>query len=123
MDKKSDAWPGRYDFSRHKRIGSFTEITRAFVEDHTEYDTLDAYLAVYTMTPQQLMASPTPLALITARDDSVIPFSDFDGLAESGSVVSFLAPPHGGHCGFIRNWRLDSWAEAQALRLLAEHAG
>jgi predicted alpha/beta-fold hydrolase len=122
MDKKAAAWPGRYDFTRLKRIDSFTEITRAFVENHTEYDTLDQYLAAYTLTPPQLMASPTPLALITARDDSVIPFSDFDGLREHGAVLAYLATDYGGHCGFIQNWRFESWAETQALRMIELHA-
>ncbi|MDB5988221.1 MAG: alpha/beta fold hydrolase [Nevskia sp.] len=122
MDKKSAAWPERYDFTRHKRMTRFTELTRAFVEDHTEYATLDDYLAAYTLTPAQLIASPTPLALITARDDSVIPFADFDGLSKRGAVVSYQPTDHGGHCGFIRNWQLDSWAEAQALLLLQQHA-
>lgn len=122
MDKKAAAWPGRYDFTRLKRIDSFTEITRAFVEDHTEYDTLENYLAAYTLTPPQLMASPTPLALMTARDDSVIPLADFDGLSENDTVVSYLATDYGGHCGFIQNWRFESWAEAQALRMIEVHA-
>jgi hypothetical protein len=122
MDKKVAAWPQRYDFTRHKRLGSFVEMTRAFVEDHTEFDTLEAYLGAYTLTPAQLIASPTPLALITARDDSVIPFADFEGLGARGSIVSFQSTAYGSHCGFIHNWQLDSWAETQALRLLQQHA-
>lgn len=122
MDRKSAAWPGRYDFTRHKRLLRFTEITRAFVEDVTEFETLEDYLAAYTLTPAMLRTSPTPLAVITAQDDSVIPYADFAGIEARGAVVSFQAPARGGHCGFIKNWRLESWAEAQVLKLLARHA-
>ncbi len=122
MGKKATAWPGRYDFSQLRQLKSFTAITRAFVEAHTEFATLEDYISAYTLTPELLMASPTPLAIITAHDDSVIPIADFEGLREAGSMVSFQATAHGGHCGFIENWKLDSWAEAQVLRLLTLHA-
>ena len=55
-------------------------ITEKLVEEFTEYGTLDNSLAEYTLTPDMLMNSATPLALITARDDSVIPMCYFDGL-------------------------------------------
>jgi uncharacterized protein len=123
MDAKVAGWPGRFDFTRQKRLDNFIEITRAFVEDFTEYDTLDDYLARYTLSPAQLLASPTPLAVITAADDSVIPLTDFTGLAARGSVLGFEAPAHGGHCGFIENWRLHSWAERRALAYLGTVLG
>jgi predicted alpha/beta-fold hydrolase len=115
---KAGAWPGRYDFSALSKIDSFVEITREFVKDHTEYATLDAYLAAYTLRPPQLMASPTPLAILTAQDDTVIPFRDFDGLAARGSVLAFDAPARGGHCGFIENLALESWADRRVLELV-----
>lgn len=119
MDAKAAAFPGRYDFSRHRAIADFTEITRAFVEDHTEFETLDHYLAQYTLTPEMLMASTQPLAILTARDDSVCPPADFEGLEARGGVVAYAATARGGHCGFIQDWRLESWAEARVLELLA----
>ena len=122
LTAKKAAWP-EYDFSSYAHIKSFVEITREFVREYTEYGELDRYLEQYTLTPQMLMQSPAPLAVITSRDDSVIPFHYFDGLTAHGSVVSFLSTRHGGHCGFIEDLRLSSWAEARVLELLqgAEH--
>lgn len=122
MDAKAAAFPGRYDFSRHRRLRNFTEITRAFVEEHTEYGTLDHYLAQYTLTPAMLMASATPLAIITAEDDSVCPPQDFTGLEVRDGVVSYLPTARGGHCGFIQNWRLECWLDQPVLALLRTHA-
>lgn len=119
LDAKQRAWPGRYDFSAYRPLRNFVEITRRFVADFTEYPTLDDYLAQYTLTPAQLLASPTPIAVITSKDDSVIPFRFFDGLEAHGPVRAFLATDRGGHCGFIQNWRLQSWAEARVLQLLS----
>ncbi len=118
LEAKSRAWPGRYDFRGYLKLDSFVAITRKFVEDFTEYSTLEHYLGEYTLTPEILMRSPTPLAILTAGDDSVIPLHYFDGLTETGPIRAFIAAPHGGHCGFIKNWRMDCWAETRVLELL-----
>lgn len=119
LEAKAAAWPGRYDFSAHQRLDRFVDITRQFVKDQTEFDSLEDYLATYTLTPTMLMASPSPIAVITAQDDTVIPFRDFQGLEARGSVVAFEAPKRGGHCGFIENLALESWAEKRVLQWLA----
>ena len=107
---KKRAWPD-YEFSQFNRFTTFVEVTRAFVEGYTEWPDCDAYLASYTLTPAQLRDSPSPIALLTARDDSVIPIRDFEGLEPGSSIVAAHFTDHGGHCGFIRDWRLQSWAE------------
>lgn len=114
LQAKQAAWPGRYDFGDIWPLTSFTEITARFVERYTEYGKLERYLAEYTLTPELLKKSPGKLAIITAQDDPVVPFSDFDGLKDSPQL-RFLAPKHGGHCGFIENFRLRSWAEQRVL--------
>ena len=119
LDAKQKAWPERYDFSSYHQLRNFVGITERFVADFTDYETLHHYLAQYTLTPSMLMASPSPLAVITSRDDTVIPFQHFDGLSASGSMTAFLPTERGGHCGFIENWRMHSWAEARVLDLLA----
>jgi len=116
---KATAWPGRYDFGPYAELKSFVETTRRFVADFTSFPSAEDYLAAYTLTPQMLMASASPLALFTARDDSVIPFGDFAGLEARGSVVRYRATDHGGHCGFIENFALDCWTEKQVTELLA----
>jgi uncharacterized protein len=117
---KAAAWPQRYDFSDIWALTNFTEITRRFVERYTEYGELSKYLAAYTLTPDLLQASKTPLAIITAQDDPVVPFSDFHGIADREGL-RFLSPKYGGHCGFVENFRLRSWAERRLLELLEQH--
>lgn len=118
LHAKAAAWPERYDFSDIWPLTSFTEITARFVERYTEYGALENYLAQYTLTPELLRASPGPLAIITAQDDPVVPFSDFKGLVDHDGL-RFLAPRYGGHCGFIENFRLRSWAERKVLELFS----
>lgn len=119
LDAKQQAWPGRYEFSHYHSLRNFVQITERFVAEFTEYGTIDRYLEQYTLTPAMLMASPTPLAIITSRDDSVIPIEDFEGLATGGAIKAYLPTERGGHCGFISDWSLRSWAEARIAELFA----
>ena len=122
MDLKSEAWPGVYDFSSHRQLRNFVELTRKFVEDYTEYDTLDDYFARYTLSPEMMMNAASPLAIITAADDSVCPVADFQGLRIRGAVQAFDLTERGGHCGFIENWSLEAWTEQRVLALLSLHS-
>jgi predicted alpha/beta-fold hydrolase len=117
---KQQAWPGEFDFSAYRHERTFVDITRRFVADFTEYGSAEDYLAAYTLTPDLLMRSPAPLAIITAQDDPVIPFGDFAGLREEASVVAFDAPARGGHCGFIENLAMECWTERRVEQLLAK---
>jgi uncharacterized protein len=117
---KAAAWPQRYDFSAELAMDNFVEITARFVERYTEYGALEKYLAAYTLVPELLRASKAPLAIITAQDDPVVPYADFHGMADSPEL-RFLAPKYGGHCGFVENFALRSWAERRVLELFEQH--
>lgn len=116
---KMQAWPGRYDgFAALARLDRFLPATYAFARDFTEYEGGDDYLAAYTLSAPQLMAAPSPLAIITARDDPMIPFSSFAGLRSGDSMRALITPAYGGHCGFIDNWHMHCWTGAAVRRLL-----
>jgi uncharacterized protein len=117
---KAAAWPGRYDFSEVFPLTRFTDITAAFVERYTEYGVLEKYLEAYTLAPEAINAAGVPVAIITAQDDPVVPYAGFTGLAPRDGL-QLLAPRYGGHCGFVENLRLRSWAEQRVLELLAAH--
>jgi predicted alpha/beta-fold hydrolase len=121
LQAKAAAWPGVYDIRRHLPVRGMRRATELFVEDFTEYASFDDYVSRYTLTPQQLMAAPTPLAVITAQDDPVVPYRDFAGLKARGAVVSYEAPERGGHCGFIENFAMDTWTEKRVIELLQRH--
>lgn len=116
---KAAAWPGVYDFAPLLALRRFTDITRVFAERYTELGSLEAYLARYTLTPARLMDGPTPTAILTAEDDSVIPIRDFEGLEERGAIRAFCRTRHGGHCGFIENYRLEGFAERWIVQQVA----
>lgn len=120
---KAAAWPEFAAVAEsYLQMDTLLDITARFAEELTEYGAMDPYLSAYTLTHEQILGAPSPLAIITAADDPVIPLEDFRGLAPSGSLRHFEVTAHGGHCGFIENLQLQSWAERRVLDLFAAAA-
>ncbi|MEQ1440252.1 alpha/beta fold hydrolase [Fontimonas sp. SYSU GA230001] len=116
---KAAAWPEyAAQADRYLQMNRLLDITARFAEEQTEYGAMEPYLAAYTLTHEQIVGAPSPLAIITAADDPVIPLQDFRGLSPGGSLRHLEVTAHGGHCGFIENLRLQSWAERRVLALL-----
>jgi predicted alpha/beta-fold hydrolase len=66
-----------------------------------------------------------PLLLITAQDDPFVPFGSFlRAHLDANPCVRFVAPEHGGHCGFISRFSGGErfWAEQRIVEFVAERA-
>lgn len=123
VNAKAAAWP-EYAVAgeAYLHMSRLIDITARFAEEQTEFGGLEPYLAACTLAPEQILSAPSPLAIITAADDPVIPLADFRGLGVRGALRAFEVTAHGGHCGFIENLGLDSWAEKRVLALLERAA-
>jgi predicted alpha/beta-fold hydrolase len=67
-----------------------------------------------------------PLLVMTAQDDPFVPYQSFlRAKVEENPRVQFVAPEHGGHCGFIS--RLAGaerfWAEERIVEFCEAHRG
>ena len=66
-----------------------------------------------------------PALLISAKDD---PFVPYEALLRAGveknPAVRFVAPDHGGHCGFISKWEGPErfWAEERVVEFVEERS-
>lgn len=114
---KAAAFPARYDFGDLRRFRTLTETTAFFVERYTDFGGLDAYLDGYALTGDVLAGLAVPSSILAARDDPVIPSRDLEAIARGGALDITLAR-HGGHCGFLEDFRLRSWLEGRILALL-----
>jgi predicted alpha/beta-fold hydrolase len=85
-------------------------LTRDLVRRHTDFGSLENYLNGYSIAGDALQALTVPATILTAVDDPVIPIADFRALQLAPTTELTIAD-HGGHCGFIKDWRLRSWAE------------
>lgn len=120
LRRKQRAFPAtRYFESGELRL-SLRELTRVLVERHTDYAGLDGYFDAYAVNGQRLAALAVPTAILTARDDPVIPIADFEALPTPASLTLAIAP-YGGHCGFLRSLSAPSfgadWLAAYAAAI------
>lgn len=66
-----------------------------------------------------------PMLMITAQDDPFVPYALFErAKPERNPAIRFVAPKHGGHCGFISSQGGEErfWAEQRVVDFCAELA-
>ncbi|HEU0277150.1 MAG TPA: alpha/beta fold hydrolase [Rhodanobacteraceae bacterium] len=120
---KQRAFPDVEWFTREDLRGTLRSLTTALVQKHTGFGSLDNYLDGYSVAGDRLAALEVPVSILAALDDPVCPARDFERLALPACVELTLTA-RGGHCGFIRDWRLASWAEDWiAMRLARSRPG
>ncbi|WP_376696252.1 YheT family hydrolase [Wenzhouxiangella sp. EGI_FJ10305] len=110
LKHKQSLFPERYNLEDWFRLGRVRAQTEWLIERLTDFEDLDAYLEGYSVAGDYLAGLETSTLIITAADDPIIPIRDFEALPRPAALdIEML--PHGGHCGFLANWRLDSWIE------------
>lgn len=109
LRRKQAAFPATAYFEPGELRLSLRELTRVLVARHTDYGGLDAYFDAYAVGGQRLAALTVPTAILTARDDPVIPVADFEALPTPAALTLNIAPC-GGHCGFLHSLGAPSFA-------------
>jgi predicted alpha/beta-fold hydrolase len=110
LRRKQALFPEVELFSHKEMNGRLRALTRDLVRRHTDFGSLENYLDGYAIGGDTLQNLTVPTTILTAADDPVIPIVDFRALTLAPTTELTIAE-HGGHCGFIKDWRLGSWAE------------
>ena len=110
LKRKQALFPQQELFSATELRGNMRELTRRMVQRHTDFGTLENYLDGYSIAADTLASLRMPATILTAADDPVIPVADFRALTLAPRTQLTIVD-HGGHCGFIRDLSLRSWAE------------
>ena len=116
LARKQMAWPQHYDFEELLRIRNLREMTRQLVASHTEYASMDEYLAGYAITGDRLTTLAAPAHVFVALDDPIIEAQDLPRLARAPGLT-ITTSAHGGHCGFIENLGDRSWMDDRVLHV------
>jgi predicted alpha/beta-fold hydrolase len=111
---KAACFPEMYDFGDLRRFPTLTATTEFFATRYASFPDLDSYLNGYAITGNALAGLAVPAKLIAAADDPVIPIDDLEDIAVS-SALSIEVFPRGGHCAFLENYRLRSFADRAVL--------
>ena len=117
---KQALYPDRYNLRDWFRLKTIRSQTDWLVEHQTEFPNIEAYLEGYSVAGDYLEGLDTSTLVITAEDDPIIPISDFRALPTL-DAMDLEVLPNGGHCGFLANWRLESWIEQRLTDELCRH--
>jgi predicted alpha/beta-fold hydrolase len=120
LAKKQLAWPEHYDFADLLRLRNLREMTRVLVAGHTEFASMDEYLAGYAITGDRLTTLAARASVYVALDDPIIEAQDLPRLARApGLEITTVA--QGGHCGFLENLGDSSWMDRATVKLLSRN--
>ncbi len=107
---KQALYPERYRLEEWFRLKNLRDQTDYLVEHFTEFPNLHAYLEGYSVAGDYLDGLEQPVRVIAAEDDPIIPATDLHALPRP-SALELEMTAAGGHCGYLRNWRLASWID------------
>ncbi|MFP4159555.1 MAG: YheT family hydrolase [Desulfobacterales bacterium] len=108
--RKQHFFPDFYDFTGMLSRNTILDLTAALLPRCSPFSTPQEYFQTYTLTNDALENIAVPTTIITAKDDPIIPAEDFYGL-RLNDLTKLILHPHGGHNGFIKNYRLNVWYE------------
>ncbi len=93
---------------------NLADINRFFIPGHTPYNRTEDYFGAYTLTGQRLARLDIPALLLTAEDDPIIPVADLPAV-QGSEHLQIEVTAYGGHCGYISNHRMESWADKRLV--------
>jgi uncharacterized protein len=101
--RKAKLFPGCYPPSGFGAVRSVRQFDDKITAPQFGFrDAQDYYDAVGAKTVVAQVC--VPMLMITAQDDPFVPYELFlRANPAANPVITFLAPKHGGHCGFISN--------------------
>ncbi|MFT5140081.1 MAG: putative alpha/beta-fold hydrolase [Lysobacterales bacterium] len=114
LRKKQACFPDRYDYKEWHRLPDMRERTRYLATRYYGYQTLEEYFEGYSIAGDRLAGLTVPSSILTSMDDPVVPVGDTNSLPDEPNIEIDVTE-HGGHCGYLKNWKLESWAEDYIL--------
>ncbi len=120
LQKKHSIYPQKFADVEYKSIKSLDDLTQLLIIRHSEYKTTDEYFEAYQIDEEVIENIKVPCHVLASWDDPVIPFEDFS-LLDKRQFIKLVTSKHGGHCGFIISWSLNSWVEKYIIENSSEN--
>lgn len=118
---KQTLFPDTCEYEEWHKLGNLRERTGYLATRHYEFESLDQYFDGYSVAGDRLKAIGIPTTILTSADDMVVPVSDFMDLPENDHI-ELLITRYGGHCAFLKNWKMESLADDVIVERVLENA-
>ncbi len=116
---KQRLFPEAYDFSEILPLTTLRKMTEMLVRRYSPYKSASEYFAGYTVGQDALRDIALPTTIITSRDDPIIPVADFHQMPPNPHI-ELKIESHGGHNGFVNDWRGSTWYEVCMITTFIE---
>ena len=121
MRRKARLFPERYPLNGLEQVSSVWEFDDVITARYCGFrDAADYYTR--SSARRVIAQIRVPTLILAAQDDTMVPYSPFlDPALQANPYITFVAPPNGGHCGFIACESGDErfWAEARVVEFCA----
>ncbi len=107
---KKAAFPELYGEENWHNIRGLRERTHYLATRHAGFESAEEYFRGYSIAEGRLAPLAVPSTILTSADDPVVPVADFNELPDNPNL-EVIVTRYGGHCGFLKNWKLESMAE------------
>lgn len=119
LRKKQELFPHLYDIEESLQTDSMRQLTEELVNYYGDYESINAYFDGYDITGDYLKELDVETTILLAKDDPIIDYRAIYQLPPKSNIQYFLSE-HGGHCGFIKNYKLHSWLDDFLLKQLSD---
>ncbi|MEJ8567297.1 YheT family hydrolase [Elongatibacter sediminis] len=119
---KQACFPDLYGDEDWHRIRGLRARTHYLATRYAGFADEIAYFDGYSIAGDRLAPLKVPATILTSADDPVVPVDDFARLPEI-PWLEVLVTKYGGHCGFLKNWKLESLAEDLLLERMLRATG
>jgi predicted alpha/beta-fold hydrolase len=119
---KQKAFPDLYGEETWYDIKGLRERTHYLATRHAGFANADEYFRGYSIAENRLAPLTVPSTILTSEDDPVVPVDDFRELPDNPEL-ELIVTRYGGHCGFLKNWKLESMAEDLIAERFKQVAG
>lgn len=107
---KKALFPELYGGDAMDSIRGLNARTDYIARKYSGFESAAHYFSGYSVADGHLAGLEVPVTVLTSIDDPVIPVRDFEQLSGLANLDLKISA-HGGHCGFLKNWRFESVAE------------
>jgi len=107
---KKESFPELYGEDDWHEIRGLRARTHYLATRYAGFDDAMTYFDGYSIAHNRLAPLKVPATVLTSADDPVVPVSDFEQLPVIPQL-DVQVTAYGGHCGFLKNWKMESLAE------------
>ncbi|MGB3210430.1 MAG: alpha/beta fold hydrolase [Desulforhopalus sp.] len=99
---------------------SLSSMNDYFVPNHTGYTTAEGYLDGYALSGDRLADLDVDTHIVAAQDDPITRIADMALVTARPPSLCIEVTRYGGHCGFLKDYSLKSWADQRLVSLFKE---